>query len=170
MRWRTIKKLKGEDFRRLTGVHRAVFETMLAVLRRAEREKKKRGGRPNDIALADRLLMTLMYWREYRTFFHVAQTYGIAESACWRNIRWIEDALIKSGAFRLPGKKELLKSDVRFEVVLIDATETPVERPKKTAAMLLRQKEAPHAQIADRCRPQEQKNHLHAHDNPRQGP
>jgi Helix-turn-helix of DDE superfamily endonuclease len=133
MRWRTIKKLKREDFRRLTGLDRAVFEKMLAVLRRAEREKKKRGGRSNNIALADRLLMTLMYWREYRTFFHIAQTYGIGESVCWRNIRWIEDALIKSGAFRLPGKKELLKSDVHFEVVLIDATETPVERPKKNS-------------------------------------
>jgi Helix-turn-helix of DDE superfamily endonuclease len=131
MRWRTIKKLNGEDFRRLTGVHRVVFETMLAVLRRAERKKKKRGGRPNDVALTDRLLMTLMYWREYRTFFHIAQTYGIAESMCWRNVRWIENALIGSGAFRLPGKKALLKSDVSFEVVLIDATETPVERPKK---------------------------------------
>ena len=28
-------------------------------------------------------------------------------------------------------KKELLKSDVEYEVVLIDATESPIERPKK---------------------------------------
>ena len=137
MRWRTIKKLKGDDFRRLTGVQRSTFEKMRAVLRHAEREKKRRGGRPNDIALADRLLMTLMYWREYRTFFHIAQAYGIVESVCWRNVRWIEDALIKSGAFRLPGKKALLKSDVHFEVVLIDATETPVERPKKNNAEVI---------------------------------
>jgi len=31
----------------------------------------------------------------------------------------------------LPGKKALLKSDVEYEVVLIDVTETPVERPKR---------------------------------------
>jgi hypothetical protein len=31
----------------------------------------------------------------------------------------------------LPGRKALLKSDVEYEVVLIDATETPIERPKK---------------------------------------
>ena len=33
--------------------------------------------------------------------------------------------------FALPGKKALLKSDIKYEVVLIDATETPIERPKK---------------------------------------
>ena len=39
--------------------------------------------------------------------------------------------LIKSGEFSLPGKKELFKSDMEYEVILIDATESPVERPKK---------------------------------------
>ncbi|EHL29001.1 hypothetical protein LDG_8997 [Legionella drancourtii LLAP12] len=32
----------------------------------------------------------------------------------------------------MPGRKALLKSDVEYEVVLIDATESPIERPKKT--------------------------------------
>ena len=40
-------------------------------------------------------------------------------------------SLIKHPDFRLPGRKELLKSDVLYEVVLVDATETPIERPKK---------------------------------------
>jgi hypothetical protein len=31
----------------------------------------------------------------------------------------------------LPGKKALLKRDVEYEVILIDASESPVERPKK---------------------------------------
>jgi len=39
--------------------------------------------------------------------------------------------LIKSGQFSLPGKKALLKSDMEYEVILIDAAETPIERPKK---------------------------------------
>ncbi|KEI34785.1 mobile element protein ISFw11 [Francisella sp. W12-1067] len=39
--------------------------------------------------------------------------------------------LFKDGQFSLPGRKALLKSDVDYEVVLIDATETPIERPKK---------------------------------------
>jgi len=132
MRQRTIRTLKDGEFRRLTGVKRPTFELMLKVLRKAEREKRAQGGRPNSVSLADRLLMALTYWREYRTYFHIAQSYRIEESVCYRNIRWIEDALIKSGAFRLPGKKALLTSDVGYEVVLVDATETPVERPKKS--------------------------------------
>jgi len=39
--------------------------------------------------------------------------------------------LIKHPDFALPGRKALLKSDMEYEVVLIDATETPIERPKK---------------------------------------
>ncbi len=75
--------------------------------------------------------MALEYLREYRTYFHISRSYGISESACYRNIRWIEDTLIKDGTFSLPGRKALLKSDVEYEVVLIDATESPIERPKK---------------------------------------
>ena len=133
MRYRTIRKLQEDEFRRLTGVKRPTFELMRKVLRKVEREKQSKGGRPNSVPLADRLLMALTYWREYRTYFHIAHSYGIEESVCYRNIRWIEDALIKSGAFRLPGKKALLASDVSYEVVLVDATETPVERPKKNS-------------------------------------
>jgi hypothetical protein len=43
--------------------------------------------------------------------------------------------LIKDGTFSLPGRKELLKSDVQFEVVLVDATESPIQRPKKNKSI-----------------------------------
>ena len=89
------------------------------------------GGKPNKLSIEDRLLMALEYLREYRTYFHISRSDGISESACYRNVRWVEETLIKDGKFSLPGKKELLKSDVEFEVVLIDATESPIERPKK---------------------------------------
>ncbi len=42
--------------------------------------------------------------------------------------------LMKSGEFRLPGRKVLQPSDTLIEVVLIDATEQPIERPKKSSA------------------------------------
>jgi hypothetical protein len=48
-----------------------------------------------------------------------------------RIVKWVEDTLIKDGASSLPGKKALLKSEMEYKVVLIDATETPVERPKR---------------------------------------
>jgi hypothetical protein len=49
----------------------------------------------------------------------------------YETIRWIENTLIKHSDFALPGRKVLLKSDMEYELVLIDATETPIERPKK---------------------------------------
>jgi hypothetical protein len=131
MKYKKIENIRAEDFRRLTGVKRITFEKMVEILRDAEIHKKAQGGKPNKLLMEDRLLMTLEYLREYRTYFHIAKTYGISESACYRNIRWVEDVLVKHKDFSLPGRKELLKSDMEYEVVLIDATETPIERPKK---------------------------------------
>jgi len=104
---------------------------MLGILKEAEVKKKTAGGKPNNLEMEDRLLMALEYIREYRTYFHVASSYGISESSCYRNIKWIEDTLVKHKDFALPGQKALLKSDIEYEVVLVDATESPIERPKK---------------------------------------
>jgi hypothetical protein len=73
------------------------------------------------------LLVCLEYLREYRTYAHVAASYGISESQIFIIIRWVEESLIKDGTFVLPGRKALLKSDMEYEVVLIDATESLVE-------------------------------------------
>jgi hypothetical protein len=127
MRYETIHQLKDSDFKRLTGVQRETFEQMLKVV------EKGLGnfGRPPKLGRADQLLMTLMYWREYRTEFHIAQSYGISEATVCRTIRKVEAALVRSKKFRLPGKKALQASDTVFEVVLVDVSEQPVERPKK---------------------------------------
>jgi len=131
MKYEKIKSYKDEEFRRLSGVKKSTFQKIIEILKEAEKNKKARGGKPNTLAMEDRLLMALEYLREYRTYFHVASSYGISESSCYRNIKWIEDTLIKHPDFALPGRKALLKSDMDYEVVLIDATETPIERPKK---------------------------------------
>ena len=127
MRYDTIQHLKDTDFNRLTGVQRETFEEMLKVVEKGLRDF----GRPPKLSRADQLLMTLMYWREYRTEFHIAQSYGVSEATVCRTIRKVEDALVDSKKFQLPGKKALQPSDTVFEVVLVDASEQPVERPKK---------------------------------------
>jgi hypothetical protein len=132
MRHEQVCSLRPEEFRRLTGIKRTTFDVMIAVLRTAEEEKRKFGGRPHKLDLEDRLLMTLEYLREYRPYFHIATSYGISESNCFQAIRWIENTLIACGKFSLPGRKALTKSDMKYEIILIDATETPIERPKKS--------------------------------------
>jgi len=139
MRFDSVKELKGKAFRRLTGVQRSTFDAMGAVLLAAKRAQKAAGGKPNTLGIEDQLLMMLEYWREYRTYFHIGQARGISESAAYRNIKWCENTLAKSNAFRLPGRKAVATAECAFDVVLIDATETPIERPKKTTAVLFGQ-------------------------------
>jgi len=130
MRYETVQKLKNEDFKRSTGVQRNTFEKMLEVVEAGMREF----GRPPKLSRADQLLLTLMYWREYRTEFHIGLTYGVSEATVCRTIKKVEDVLIQSKQFHLPGKKVLQPSDTVIEIVLVDATEQPIERPKKDNA------------------------------------
>jgi len=128
---RLAGSLTEEQFRRLTGVKQTTFERMREILRSSDQVKKRRGGRKNKLSIENMLLMTLEYLREYRTYFHISQSYGVSESTAYKIVRWVEDTLIKHPDFALPGRKELLKSDVEYAVVLVDATESPIERPKK---------------------------------------
>jgi len=130
-KYATIQHLPSKAFRRLIGVSKLNFQGMLSIMRAANQKKMARGGRPSKLAVEDQLFMALEYLREYRTYFHLGQSYGLSESSCYKICRWVEDTLIKDPRFRLPGKKVLLKSDASLEVILIDATETPIERPKK---------------------------------------
>lgn len=104
---------------------------MLKILTVKQTEKLAKGGRKPKLSLEEMLLAALEYWREYRTYAHIAASYGIAESNMYRLIKWIEAVLIKDGTFSLPGKKALLKSETQYEIILIDATESPIERPKR---------------------------------------
>ena len=130
-RYDTVSKQREDKFRRLTGVKRKTFEKMTEILREAHARKKQRGGRPNKQCVEDMLLMALEYLREYRTYFHIGQSYGLSESNAYQTVKWVENTLIKDGTFSLPGRKALLKRDTDYEVILIDATETPAERPKR---------------------------------------
>ena len=131
MKYANMQTLSEEQFRRISGVRRATFEKMIEILSVSESIRRSKGGPKPRLTLEDSLLATLEYLREYRTYAHIAAGYGVSESQIFRIIKWVEDTLIKDGTFSLPGRKALLKSDMELEVVLIDATETPVERPKR---------------------------------------
>jgi hypothetical protein len=131
MTYEQVKHLKPEDFKRLCGVRRETFNQMVALMQQAKQELKP--GRPSKLSIEDQLLMTLEYLREYRTYFHIATSWGIYESTAYRIIRTVEDTLIRSGEFRLPGKKKLLEPEHEIEIVVVDVTESPIERPKKNS-------------------------------------
>ena len=145
MLYADIETLRPEHFKRLTGVRPDTFAAMLDALE--ESPKWRDFGRPSKLIRADQLLMTLMYWREYRTQFHIAQSFGVSEPTVCRTIKRVEDALMRSGKFTLPGKKSLTSMEavlevVVLEVVVVDASsghllrkslESPIERPQKSS-------------------------------------
>ena len=131
MRYAKIKDLPPAQFRRFTGVKKTTFDRMVEIIGAAHKEKKSRGGRPNKLSIEEMVMMTLEYLRQYRTYLQIGTTYGLSESNAFECIRWVESVLVQHEDFRLLGKKALLDSDMESEVILVDATESPVERPKK---------------------------------------
>lgn len=131
MKFETVKELNKEKFRRLTGVKRTTFDRMVEILEEALKNRATNRGRKKKLSVENMLLMTLEYMREYRTYFHISQSYSVSESNAYKTVKWVEDTLIKHPDFALPGRKALLKNDTEFEVVLVDASESPIERPKK---------------------------------------
>ena len=140
MKFETAKNLDDEKFRRLTGVKRFTFNKMISILEESIKNRKNPTGRKKRLSLENALLMTLEYIREYRTYFHVSQSYGVSESNTYKTVKWVEDTLIKHPDFALPGRKALLKSDIEYELVLVDATETPIERPKKSKSTFIQER------------------------------
>ena len=134
--------MKEKVFRRQTGVKIETYEKMVEIVQEARRAKKARGGLKNKITVEKMVLMTLEYLREYRTYFHIGKSYGVSESYAYKIIKWVEDVLIKDGSFALPGKKALLKNEIEQEVILIDATETPIERPKRGKSFTIQERKS----------------------------
>lgn len=132
MTYEQLKDLKPRDFKRSCGVSPQTFEKMRHVLREHEQRKIKLG-RPPKLSLENQLLMTLHYWREYRTYFHIGLSWGVAESSVCRTVQRTETLLIKSKAFPVPGKKKLREAGTPFAVIIVDVGESPVERPQKNS-------------------------------------
>jgi hypothetical protein len=130
IKYEKIKK-KPKIFTRLFGVSVAQFETILSKVVPLWEQKVigsyKRLGRHYKLEVADMTLMLLLYYRSYITHEFVGYLFGIDNSRVCRIIRKLEPLLEKVMA--LPNKKSLSQEEV--ESLVIDATEQPIERPKK---------------------------------------
>ena len=130
-RFERVMQMTRKQFKRRTGVYPETFTAMEVALQAWELDKK-RSGRPPARTLSEQLLLTLEFWREYRTLSHLAEDWDIHESTAQRTIERVENALIASGQFALPGKKALLETTTAWTAVLVDVAEVPCERPKKS--------------------------------------
>jgi hypothetical protein len=129
MRYIEVSEYSQQQFLRLTGVRRAVFEWMIEVVAQAQRNF----GRPRKLRVEDQVLLALCYWREYRSQFHLASSFGVSEATACRTIKTVENVLLHDKRFHLPGKKALHDGSCELTVVVLDATEQRVERPQKNS-------------------------------------
>ncbi|WP_425972289.1 transposase family protein [Acinetobacter sp. TSRC1-3] len=131
MKYIDLKKLSETQFKRYTGISWSTFYLMVEQLQ----ERIPAKGRPSKLCVEDQILLCLSYWREYRTLFHVATSYGVSEPTASRIVRHVEDSLIHSNLFNLP--KNLPEGEgIDWNIVIVDATEIPIQRPKKTEEKL----------------------------------
>ena len=131
-RYEKAALLSDSDFKQIIGVEKEVFDAMVEVLYNAYTEKHKQRGRHAKLPIADQLFLSLKYWRQYVTQKELAFEFEVGETTAHDVIVWVEDTLVNSGKFSLPGKKALLEDD-EIEIILVDVTESPVERPKKNS-------------------------------------
>ena len=117
-------------FKRLYGVMPDTFEKMKAILQKEYDEMHKSGGSSPKLTVEDKLTVTLKYLREYRTMESIGADYGVSKSTVCESIQWVENTLMKDQTFKLPGKKVLKEESGTIEYIIVDVTESPIQRPK----------------------------------------
>jgi DDE superfamily endonuclease/Helix-turn-helix of DDE superfamily endonuclease len=127
-------------FRMFTGLSASEFDRLVAELepvwlaRKAKRSAGRRqhrkpgAGRKVKLAFTDRVLLTLLYYRTYVSQEFVGFLFGVDKGTVSRETQ--ELSLCLAGVFRIPEKKVRIDPD-DLEAVFVDATEQPVNRPKR---------------------------------------
>jgi len=117
-------------FKRLYGVKPDTFDKMKAILQKEYDKMHKAGGAPPKLTVEDKLIATLKYLREYRTMESIGADFGVKKSTICESIQWVENTLIKDNTFKLPDKKILKENPNTIEYIIVDVTESPIQRPK----------------------------------------
>jgi hypothetical protein len=131
---------KAHTFKRMFGVKTHTFNKMKEILDKEYEKMHIKGGSPPKMSVDDKLYATLIYLREYRTMESIGRDYGVSKSTICESIQWVENTLDKDGTFKLPGKKALKEAGGTIEYIVIDVTESPVNRPKKTKNPIIQAK------------------------------
>ena len=102
-------------------------------LSKANRQRKSGGGRKKELPLEDQLIMLLMYYRLYISQEFLGILFNLHNCNVSRQIKYLEPLLAK--IFKIPSRKiKLTEAELTEEKIIeffVDATEQPVNRPKK---------------------------------------
>ncbi len=122
---------KPKSFLRLYGLSYALFEILLGKVARYIDSQKQahpvsKRGKKSTLSLADQLLLTLIYLRQYHTFLSLGHQFGISESYAQKRFVYLRNILMK--VVGLPDPKQL-SFDTLTTKIGIDVSEQPIERP-----------------------------------------
>lgn len=90
-----IAGLRDEQYKILLGVDKPTFDKMYSILVDAYNKLHEKGGKPPILTVLDKLVITLGYWREYRTYRNIAFDYGVSKTAIGDSVIWVENTLIE---------------------------------------------------------------------------
>ena len=92
-----IGKLQVSQYKKIFGIEKYVFDRLLRLLIVADIfQRKNSAGRKSRLNVLDKLVITLQYWREYRTYRHIAFDYGVGKTQIGDAVIWVEDTIIAS--------------------------------------------------------------------------
>ena len=120
-----------KKFARMSGLKKALFDILVEkVLEQiSEHQQKHRlstRGKKAAMSITNKLLLMLMYYREYHTYLSISEMFGVSEGYAHKIVYRMSRLVVKS----LPlGKKRKVGSEA-IKAVLIDASEQRIERPQ----------------------------------------
>ena len=140
------KRLFGIDFVQL----QAVLAKVQSELDQYARENPlSNRGIDAEFSVANQLLLTFEYLRQYPTFLSLGFSYGISESYCNKLFHKMRPILAAVAGLKNP--EELAYKDVR--TVIVDVTVQPIERPQIDQHLAYNGSKKTYNQSTTHCQP-----------------
>lgn len=118
------KRLFGIDFVHLQAV---LVKVQKYIDHHLQENPLSKRGIEAEFSVANQLLLTFEYLRQYPTFLSLGFSYGISESYCNKIFHKMRPILAEVAGLKNPEK--LTYKDVK--TVIVDVTVQPIERPQK---------------------------------------
>ena len=123
------KQKRPAEFTRLVGVNYGAFQIILTkleaeIIRYKQQKPMRQRGLKSSLTIADQLLLTLIYLRQYHTFLQLGEMFSMSESYAQKRYCFISKRLMK--ALDLPNDKDLTAENLKL---VADVTEQEIERP-----------------------------------------
>jgi len=127
-----IAKMATSKYKEIFGVEKYIFDRLLRLLECVNIfQRKNNAGRKSGLSVLDKFMITLQYWREYRTYRHIAFDYNVGKSTIGEAVIWVENSIISSGLCNLKSARELRDNTSKIKIAVVDVTEQEIERPKR---------------------------------------